>query len=125
MGMNREQKYAKMELRGSQYNRNWKSDLSSATCNDPGCEWGGAGALAAAVCTWLWMSSLVFGARDGPCPAPAAAHPRPLPPPPPPPPPPSPRLPAPVCCLSIFCGQCVSFHLRKRVLRGDMTRYIW
>lgn len=34
-----------------------------------------------------------------------------------------PRLPA-VCCLSIFCGQCVSYHLRKRYLRGDMTRYL-
>lgn len=32
--------------------------------------------------------------------------------------------PSAVCCLSAFCSWCVSYHLRKRVLRGDMTRYI-
>lgn len=61
----KEQRYAKMELRGSQYTRHWKTDLSNATCADPG-----------------------------------------------------------FCCVSIFCSQCVSFHLRKRYLRGDMSRYI-
>ncbi|KAL4420302.1 hypothetical protein ABPG77_001392 [Micractinium sp. CCAP 211/92] len=63
--MNKEQRYAKMELRQQQYNRNWKTDLTGATCASPG-----------------------------------------------------------FCCLSIFCGQCVSYHLRKRYLRGDMTRYL-
>lgn len=38
--------------------------------------------------------------------------------------PPSPLFGA-VCCVSAFCSCCVSYHLRKRVLRGDMTRYIW
>ena len=30
-----------------------------------------------------------------------------------------------VCCMAAFCSCCVSYHLRKRQLRGDMTRYIW
>lgn len=34
----KEQRYAKMELRGSSYNRHWKTDLKMATCADPGCE---------------------------------------------------------------------------------------
>ena len=38
-------------------------------------------------------------------------------------PPALPCLPA-VCCLSVFCPCCVSYHLRKRVLRGDMSRYL-
>jgi hypothetical protein len=28
------------------------------------------------------------------------------------------------CCLSIFCSYCVSYHLRKRALYGDMSRYV-
>lgn len=28
------------------------------------------------------------------------------------------------CCLSLFCGQCVSYHLRKRSLYNDMSRYV-
>jgi len=27
--------------------------------------------------------------------------------------------------MAAFCSCCVSYHLRKRQLRGDMTRYIW
>lgn len=61
----KEQRYAKMELRGSSYNRHWKTDLKMATCADPG-----------------------------------------------------------FCCVSAFCSCCVSYHLRKRVLRGDMSRYL-
>lgn len=34
----KEQRYAKMELRASNYNRNWKTDLMGATCASPGCE---------------------------------------------------------------------------------------
>jgi hypothetical protein len=34
----KDQRYAKMELRGSSYTKNWKTDLKSATCADPGCE---------------------------------------------------------------------------------------
>lgn len=30
--------------------------------------------------------------------------------------------PAAVCCMSIFCSWCVSYHLRKRALHNDMTR---
>ena len=30
-----------------------------------------------------------------------------------------------VCCVAAFCSCCVSYHLRKRQLRGDMSRYIW
>ncbi|RMZ55267.1 hypothetical protein APUTEX25_005545 [Auxenochlorella protothecoides] len=28
------------------------------------------------------------------------------------------------CCTSIFCSWCVSYHLRKRALHNDMTRYL-
>ncbi|KAF0929979.1 hypothetical protein E2562_027106 [Oryza meyeriana var. granulata] len=28
------------------------------------------------------------------------------------------------CCLSLWCGPCVSYMLRKRALYNDMTRYV-
>jgi hypothetical protein len=65
MGAFSEAKYAKMELRGQQYTRHWKTDLKGATCSSPG-----------------------------------------------------------FCCVAAFCSCCVSYHLRKRQLRGDMSRYI-
>ncbi|KAL7122970.1 hypothetical protein ACP275_01G077500 [Erythranthe tilingii] len=30
----------------------------------------------------------------------------------------------PYCCLSLWCGPCVSYMLRKRALYNDMTRYV-
>ena len=38
MGMSKEQRYAKIEMRGAQYVRNWKTDLMGATFAAPGCE---------------------------------------------------------------------------------------
>ena len=36
---------------------------------------------------------------------------------------PSPTNPT-VCCLSLCCPWCVSYHLRRRALRGDWTRFL-
>ncbi|CAM0942708.1 unnamed protein product [Alopecurus aequalis] len=30
----------------------------------------------------------------------------------------------PYCCLSLWCGSCVSYKLRKRALYNDMSRYV-
>ncbi|CAA7403784.1 unnamed protein product [Spirodela intermedia] len=30
----------------------------------------------------------------------------------------------PFCCLSFWCGPCISYHLRKRALYNDMSRYV-
>ena len=38
MGMSKEQRYAKIEMRDAQYVRNWKTDLMGTTFAAPGCE---------------------------------------------------------------------------------------
>jgi hypothetical protein len=123
MGMSKEQRYAKIEMRGAQYVRNWKTDLMGTTFAAPGCECclGGAGLGCAGLglgCQWL-QSALAHAHAQAPAtrmmlmPHPPALTRPALPA----------RLPA-VCCLSVFCPCCVSYHLRKRVLRGDVSRYL-
>jgi hypothetical protein len=110
-------KLSRCEVRQHQYAAIWRTSLQSTCVADPACEPPWPSFLSSIIVCVVhgvmqrgcFRTLLVFlhVAPYPTFPSPAPTHP-----------------PPPVFCTSLFCGWCVSYYLRRRALRGDMTRYL-